>query len=141
NSLNILGLTLSLIANTNLGNTSESGSGFIDPILTIDPAFARAAEFSLVFSDGVGNTLAATPIPAALPLFGTGVGLVGFVGWWRKKRGAAAAAQAPATAAALATDAHHAGRMPRQMRLASGRRLSTCLLADGTGQSCSQWMV
>jgi|SoiMethySBSTD1v2_1073268.scaffolds.fasta_scaffold431006_1 hypothetical protein len=84
NSLNIIGLTLSLIANTNTGNTSETGSGFIDPILTIDPAFARAGEFSLAFSAGVGNT--ATPLPAALPLFGTGLGLMGLVGWWRKRR-------------------------------------------------------
>jgi hypothetical protein len=27
-----------------------------------------------------------TPIPAALPLFGTGLGLMGLMGWWRKRR-------------------------------------------------------
>ena len=29
--------------------------------------------------------VAQTPLPAALPLFGTGLGLMSLVGWWRKK--------------------------------------------------------
>ena len=32
------------------------------------------------------------PLPAALPLFGTGLGIMGFIGWRRKRRIAAAAA-------------------------------------------------
>jgi len=32
-----------------------------------------------------------TPLPAALPLFGTGLGPMGFVGWWRKRRAEAVA--------------------------------------------------
>ena len=34
----------------------------------------------------------ATPLPGALPLFLSGGGVLGFVGWWRKKRAAKAAA-------------------------------------------------
>jgi hypothetical protein len=30
--------------------------------------------------------VAATPVPAALPLFGTGLGFMGLMSWWRKKR-------------------------------------------------------
>ena len=37
-------------------------------------------------------TIAATPIPAALPLFGTALALFGFMGWRRKTAPAAAAA-------------------------------------------------
>ena len=35
---------------------------------------------------------AATPLPAALPLFATGLGALGFLGWRRKKKAAALAA-------------------------------------------------
>ena len=30
------------------------------------------------------------PLPAALPLYATGLGLMGLFGWWRKRRAAAA---------------------------------------------------
>ena len=33
--------------------------------------------------------LSAVPLPAALPLFGTGLGIMGFIGWRRKRRMAA----------------------------------------------------
>ena len=32
-----------------------------------------------------------TPLPAALPLFGTGLGIMGLVSWWRKRRAEAVA--------------------------------------------------
>jgi hypothetical protein len=38
--------------------------------------------------------VSSTPIPDALPLFATGVGLIGMLGWWRKRKGAAAIAAA-----------------------------------------------
>jgi hypothetical protein len=38
--------------------------------------------------------VSATPIPDALPLFATGLGLIGMLGWWRKRKGAAAIAAA-----------------------------------------------
>jgi hypothetical protein len=43
---------------------------------------------------GIGGTfsVAATPIPAALPLFGTALGLMGFFGWRRKSTAVAVAA-------------------------------------------------
>jgi hypothetical protein len=71
---------------------SDSGSGFVDPIITIDPTFALASDFQLVFSPGVGNSPNATPLPAALPLFATGLGAMGFVGRRRKRKSVAAIA-------------------------------------------------
>jgi hypothetical protein len=42
-------------------------------------------------SDGIGNSLpdaSATPLPATLPLFATGAGMLSFFGWRRKKKSA-----------------------------------------------------
>jgi hypothetical protein len=38
----------------------------------------------------VGTPVSATPLPAALPLFATGLGAMGLLGWRRKRRGQAA---------------------------------------------------
>ncbi len=37
-------------------------------------------------------TVSAVPVPAALPLFGTGLGILGFLGWRRRRKAAASAA-------------------------------------------------
>jgi len=76
------------------------GSGvanvFIDPVFTIDPTFAAAhPEYSLVFSQGVGNgasDVGAVPEPAAWLLMLSGLGVVGSV---LRRRG-----RSPDTAAA-----------------------------------------
>jgi hypothetical protein len=80
-------LTMSLIitADTFLDpSVSDANSGVIDPIILIDPTFPLANQFTLEFSAGVGNGATATPIPAALQLFATGLGLIGLLGWRRK---------------------------------------------------------
>jgi len=76
------------------GPGRATGEAMIDPVFTIDPNFAEAGLFSLEFSDGIANVSAgsATPLPAALPLFATGLGGLGLLGWRRKKRAAALAA-------------------------------------------------
>ena len=47
-------------------------------------------EVSLSLSGG--QQLTATPLPAALPLFATGLGVLGLLGWGRKRKAAAAVA-------------------------------------------------
>ncbi len=47
------------------------------------------------FNDLIGteftfDTVAETPLPAALPLFGTGLGVMGLFGWWKRSRAARA---------------------------------------------------
>jgi len=51
----------------------------------IDPYFTVPTGYSILTSSNIGNTLAATPIPAALPLFASGLGALGFLGRRRKK--------------------------------------------------------
>ena len=41
---------------------------------------------------GSFTPVGATPLPAALPLFATGLGALGLLGWRRKRKAAAAAA-------------------------------------------------
>lgn len=56
----------------------------------IDPSQGKATGSLLSQSIPVG----ATPIPDALPLFTTGLGLIGMFVWWRRRKGTAAIAAA-----------------------------------------------
>jgi hypothetical protein len=56
---------------------------------SIDPIFKYPSNYSLIISAGVGNgnaPLPSTPLPAALPLFATGLGALGLLGWRRKRK-------------------------------------------------------
>ncbi len=67
-------LSLNLTANPLAVGASAIVSGYIDPIITIDPTFLRAKEFSLIFSSGVGNSpLALVPEPISLSVLGGAV--------------------------------------------------------------------
>ena len=67
---------------TALANLIATAS--IDPSFQLLPAFAN--DYSIVFSDGIGDAAgAATPLPATLPLFAGGLGLLGYL--TRRKRG------------------------------------------------------
>ena len=56
----------------------------------LGPLFAPGTFISI----DVGFALIATPLPAALPLFATGLGAIGLFGWRRKRKAAAALAAA-----------------------------------------------
>jgi hypothetical protein len=72
--------TASIDTITDTGGLSSSAS--------IDPSFQLGSDapsgYSIDFSDGIGDTPTATPLPATLPLFAGGLGFVGFLA--RRKR-------------------------------------------------------
>lgn len=57
----------------------------------LDPYFTVPDGYSIMTSAGIGNSPAPAPIPVALPLFTTGLGALGLLGWRRKKAAAPAA--------------------------------------------------
>jgi hypothetical protein len=64
----------------------DYGSAEVDPIIQIDPSSPNASKYSLLFSPGIGTGPVVTPLPAALPLFATGLGALGLLGWRRKRK-------------------------------------------------------
>jgi hypothetical protein len=89
----LLQSTNSFLYNLWLGNGSfGSVAGFVY-LYTNDPNAANSN-----IPDGPGEpgilTVTQTPLPAALPLFATGLGAMGLFGWRRKRKSAAALAAA-----------------------------------------------
>jgi hypothetical protein len=70
----------------NLGGGTETVSAFVDP------QFFAPLGYTVDFSPGIGISSTATPLPAALPLFTTGLGALGLLGWRRKRKASAIAA-------------------------------------------------
>ncbi len=56
----------------------------VDPIFTIDPAFA--ADYSIVLSDGIGSSVAAVPEPSTWAMMILGFAGVGFMAYRRSRK-------------------------------------------------------
>lgn len=79
----------------NNGPLFSFGSGIVANLYSVGTAFYLSVDDpSAYWNPGDLGTLqvSQTPIPAALPLFATGLGLVGMFGWFRKRRAAALSA-------------------------------------------------
>jgi len=58
-------------------------------IAEVDPFFSPPDGYTVLTSDGVGNSFANAPIPASLPLFASGLGGLGLAAWRRRSAAAA----------------------------------------------------
>jgi hypothetical protein len=78
------------LSSSNPGSTVQSAEAFLDPrIYTNIPGLTLEISQGLDNVVGSAATPAGTPLPAALPLFATGLGAFGLLGWRRKKKSAA----------------------------------------------------
>jgi hypothetical protein len=70
-----------------LGNQSDfnGGTASADPYIFISPTFSNTDGYSIEVSPNIGN-VPATPLPAALPLFASGMGALGLLGWRRRRK-------------------------------------------------------
>jgi hypothetical protein len=70
--------------------SDASFSSLFGGIFTPYPSVGIDATFSL---SGTNATVSQAPLPAAAPLFATGLGAIGLLGWWRRKRQRALASE------------------------------------------------
>ena len=78
--------TSAVVNLTDLSDLVSTAS--VDPSFQIEPGFSN---YSIIFSDGIGDAAAATPLPATLPLFAGGLGFVGYLTRRKRKTRAALA--------------------------------------------------
>ncbi len=87
---------MTLVNSTLEGNTATNGNGggIYNNGGMVNLANSTFLNNSASFGNDIynnGGTVAATPLPAALPLFASGLGALGLFGWRRKRKPQAAA--------------------------------------------------
>ncbi len=96
----VLGNTLTSTMDPSQSSTGTTSITPMGPVFRIDSFFDVFVELSLNSvpplnaQRGPIEVVATTPLPAALPLFATGLGAMGLLGWRRKRKSAAAIAPA-----------------------------------------------
>lgn len=81
---------VSMSAMISVEQVTATENVWLDPYFQIvDPTIA--SQYELIFSPGIGN-FQSTPLPAALPLFASGLGAMGLLGWRRKRKARVVAA-------------------------------------------------
>jgi hypothetical protein len=80
----VVGDEYQVIMTASIGNINSDA---LTASASVDPFFDTPFGYTLDISPDIGNLpLSSTPVPAALPLFATGLGGLGLLGWRRKRR-------------------------------------------------------
>ena len=66
-----------------LGNSADPLTQFAPAFMMVSPAYGI---FTATSVTGFAEPVSQAPLPAALPLFTSGVGAMGLFGWWRKRK-------------------------------------------------------
>jgi hypothetical protein len=85
-------VTMTAEGETSSGRSNGTASFFVDvdPVFTIDSSQANANQYSIQFSDGIGNSVAgAVPEPSTWAMMILGFAGVGFMAYRRKQNGSA----------------------------------------------------
>jgi hypothetical protein len=77
-------LAAALLGGAGGGGGSSSGKQF-NSALSSDDNFDSGSSLQQ-FDPGHSPSVSAAPLPAALPLFASGLGAMGLLGWWRKRK-------------------------------------------------------
>ena len=80
----VVGAGADIAFSTSSNMTGLSASASIDPSFQLGPS--APSGYSIVFSDGIGDTPSATPLPATLPLFAGGLGMIGLLTRRKKQK-------------------------------------------------------
>jgi hypothetical protein len=84
--------TISPPPGTQIFDTGEQVEPFAFSFIFNDPGLFQYVDF-ISFGEYSGHIsvagASAVPLPAALPLFGTGLGVMGLFGWWKRRRAVA----------------------------------------------------
>ncbi len=75
-----------ITGSTVIGEGATSGSGFAQVMIMANSMFDRIEFSSSQNAFEIGNLkISVVPLPAALPLYGAGIALLGFLGWRKRK--------------------------------------------------------
>ena len=94
-NLGVLSVVMSIFdsSNTLINSWSPGGGQAIAGVGGNGYGWIANNEFStLAFDNTMLNSVSAVPLPAALPLYGAGLAIMGFFGWRRKRPAVAAVA-------------------------------------------------
>ena len=71
--------------NANVNSLNSLSFALSGPALILPDGFTANSEFGSIVDNQFASGVSALPLPATLPLFGSGLAIMSFMGWRRKR--------------------------------------------------------